>query len=465
MSAESGQGKFPVREFQKILHACRADEPLEPGDPRHFDFTRLRGGRSVLLLMTDTLDQETGEKEHHHQILCGHRGTGKTTELKSLQDWADRHGFLCVWMDVYEYFGPVDDLKYTDLYLIIAEAVVTAMQEAGLSLPDAPLAEVRKWFAETVLEDRETSKSQLSAEAGVELKGEIPLLAKIFASFKAKREDGSEHLQTVRRKIEPRADDLVKHTNALLRTARQALQDVRPRGMLLFFDSLDRFPEPTIKALLQRSIMLRYLDCHAVYTMHINLMYKPDGTYWDLYNSIPVTLPTPALRAHDALWNRTVADSLYDEAAVTEMLGALEKRIVVDALFENPDDARLLVRMSGGSMRELLHLVNAARQRSRTSAEDAPAWITSAGVRAGIADYRLNLTQGLQPEACARLAALARDPQARSVIDDIVMYFFGLRLVMRYEVEGRGWNDIHPLVIECEGFQRACDTNAAIRPI
>lgn len=39
--------QFPVHEFSQIMKACRADEPLEPNDPRFVDLTSLRDGDSV----------------------------------------------------------------------------------------------------------------------------------------------------------------------------------------------------------------------------------------------------------------------------------------------------------------------------------------------------------------------------------------------------------------------------------
>ena len=101
--------EFPVHEFSKILIACDADNSLKPDDSRYFDFAGLRGTSPVLEL-AETLKQDLNPGEHHIQILCGHRGSGKSTELQKLAEWANEAGYLSVWMDIYTY------LRFADFY-------------------------------------------------------------------------------------------------------------------------------------------------------------------------------------------------------------------------------------------------------------------------------------------------------------------------------------------------------------
>ena len=173
---------YPVDDIRWILHACAANEALPAGDPRYHDFTELRGGSSVVTELADTLEQHCaqsdgkGQKnEYHHQILCGHRGAGKSTELLALRDWANRNGFLSIWMDMETYFGS-GELHYSDFFLIAAEQVVLAMKEEAKSpLSDNELESVREWFYEVTLEEKDKDKSTLNEEAGAKVKGGIPI--------------------------------------------------------------------------------------------------------------------------------------------------------------------------------------------------------------------------------------------------------------------------------------------------
>ena len=73
--------EYPVKDIRWVAFACRAGEPLSLGDPRWYDFTALRGGSTVIAELADTLEQRLGDLEFHQCLLCGHRGSGKSTEL------------------------------------------------------------------------------------------------------------------------------------------------------------------------------------------------------------------------------------------------------------------------------------------------------------------------------------------------------------------------------------------------
>jgi hypothetical protein len=75
---------YPIQEFEAIIQACDPGEPLEPGDTRRVDLTALRSGVGVKRLQ-NTLRQRPAAGKYHHCLLCGHRGSGKSTELRLLQ--------------------------------------------------------------------------------------------------------------------------------------------------------------------------------------------------------------------------------------------------------------------------------------------------------------------------------------------------------------------------------------------
>ena len=207
--------------------------------------------------------------------------------------------------------------------------------------------------------------------------------------------------------------------------------------------------------MLDGATLTRKLAANAVYTMPINLHYGPDSAYQDYYGGPAHVLPMLALRERDqrAMWKTTVADSPYKEEAVDEMLTALKRRLHVEALFEKTDDARLLIKMSGGCMRDLLHLIGIAFQKSFTSIDVPTTHLTSEGVRHAIAQYRNDLTAGLLPEHYKGLAQIA-DCKAESQIAD-EKQLLNRRVILRYKDEDTNWIDVHPLVVETKGFQDA----------
>ena len=449
--------QFPVHEFSKILIACDADNSLKPDDNRYFDFAGLRGTSPVLEL-AETLQQDLNPGEHHIQILCGHRGSGKSTELQKLAEWANEAGYLSVWMDIYTYFGHVDNLQASDLYLIVAEYLVdTLNSETELSISWDMLPEIAEWYDEVINERKRADKSSVEAE----VKQEMP---QVFAHFKARREASAEHLMTARRRVRENFDSLADRTKKLLdHINREVKRQGFENGILLIFDSMDRYPETTIENLLLNSSLLNQLACHAIYTMHISLTYKRRGGAYDYFSGTPVILPMLALRDRDKGWGKTVReDKHFNPTAVATVLEAMKRRLDVDSVFEAPKDAELLIKMSGGCIRDLLHLINSARKFSVKNLNETPTKISSEGVVKGIARYRLSFTEGLSEADYTRLAKLAREKSSGDNLDAEVQKFLAERIALRYCQNDQRWKDVHPLVIETEGYQNALKAESKI---
>lgn len=442
---------YPVSEFRYIQAACNAETPLQPGDSRYYDFEKQRGA-SVYVELGETLLQEPEPHGYHRQILCGHRGSGKTTELLRLYHWADENGYLCVWMDVYDYYGNVDNLSVSDFYLLIAEYLFTTLsEETVIHIDKEVLNNIVGWFAQTISEKKEVDKTSAEVNFAAERK-------ELFLGFKARREASSETLKTVRQSMQSRYAELEDRMTELLKQVNHALsKGGYDKGLLLIFDSLDRYPEQMIENLLLKSQNMRNLKCHTIYTMHISLTYRHQGGAYD-YFSPPIILPMIALRHRKHEWGDDVATSDYDEVAVDAMYGALNQRVKVDVLFEEPEDARLLVKMSGGSLRDLFHLIIMARKHSVVSLHEPQTKITHAGVLKGIRFYRMTMTEGLQAEDFTRLVRLSKEKHIEPVVDPMVQRFLATRVALRYCHEAERWTDIHPLVLEAEGFLKAIET-------
>ncbi len=326
--------EYPVTDIRWVSYSCRADEPLSPDDPRRCDFTALRGGSAVIVELADTLEQRLGDYEFHHCILCGHRGSGKSTELLGLKNWADQNNFLCVWIEVNLYFD-LAELQYSDLFLLAAESVEREMRKQGIELPSDKLDDVVRWFAEVTKEDLEKVKSELKVEAGAEAGGGFSLLGKLFAKFSASVLAGSEHNKKIRQELRQSPNTLISLTNDLLKSANERLvRHGREQGLLLLFDNLDRYRAEIINDLLLKGGgLVRRLGCHAIFTMPVELRCSADHAYWDQFEATPI-LPMLALRGPQAGWGATVDASEHHAEAVDKMVQALGRRLDIATLFE-----------------------------------------------------------------------------------------------------------------------------------
>lgn len=440
---------YPISDPHLVLRACRAAEPLEPGDSRRYDFAPLRHAQ-VLPRLKKVFRGEPAEGKYHHRVLCGHRGCGKSTELLAFKRWADENDFACARIEVNVRLGHVQ-LEFSDLFLLAATAAEDALRDLGIELPEESLRPILEWFSEITKVDETLRSSELAVEAGAQLGGGAPFgLGKLFAKFSSGLKAGSMHSKTVRQQLRNYPDRLIDHTNELLKTAQSLLEEKsRHRGLVLLFDNLDRYePEQVDRVLLQGSSLLEKLACHALYVIPIDLEYKPlSGPLRDCFGPA-IVLPMIPLREREAPWGRRVEDSDHLDHAVAGMREALALRLSIEDVFEVPADADRLIRMSGGCIRDLIHLVTLAYEMSE---EDK---LSTSGCDHAIRELRATYSRGLAGEHYERLHEIAsRRGVAR---DELTQPLLFNRWALEYsDPEGDVWIDIHPLVLEIEEFREA----------
>lgn len=452
---------FPVSEARYILMACRADEPVGGDDPRYFDFSALRD-RGIAEELESILATPLELDRFHHRILCGHRGSGKSTELLVLSDLLSKRGFLPVRMEVDTSF-PLNDLLFCDLYLLAAQQVMKSMRDQHASIPKSKLEQVVRWFGEESVEETETTEAKLEAKVGAKLSpfALVKLFGDLFAEFTAGLSAGTERQRKIRLKLQQSPQKLIELVNDLLTSARDAWIKRRGEGgegdLVLLFDNLDRYDPEIIRRLLFDSAnLVDKLACHCVFTMPINLHYGAESPYQDYYEGPAVVLPMLPLRKPDSQWGETVANSEFDEQALGLVLQSLNRRIQVDKVFESPTDAQLLVKHSGGCLRDLFHLVALTYQKTSTPpGERFPVKLTTNAVTLAIRTYRDTLTAGLLVAEWGRLAEIARRAPNADQLDDVMLKLLKRRLALRYFHDGQAWVDVHPMIIEDRRFQDA----------
>ena len=449
--------QYPVDDVFQILRACNAAEPLQPGDPRWHDFSKIRHAR-VLTRLRRLFPIEPAQTEFHHRLICGHRGCGKSTDLLRFKEWADQQGFAADRSEVNVHFGQIQ-LEFSDFFLLASTVAESALTQLNKPLPEKAVRPIVEWFAEVTREERKERSSELSAEAGGQLGGSLPFgLGKLMAKFTSAIKAGSSQATIVRQQMRNFPDQLIDRTNELLKQANRQLAELgRDRGLIVIFDNLDRYePEQIGQVLLRGSTLLQRLGCHALYTMPIDLAYNPRfGPLRDAHGE-PINIPMISLRRPSDHWHATVADSPYDEGAVSEMLEALKKRINVERLFETPDDARRLVKFSGGCVRDLMHLVTLSFEMSEGDR------LTSAGVGEAIDTLRADYMRELSQADYDRLGEIAaRKPVER---DEQTLTLLFNRHALEYYDSHQVWMDVHPIVVEIDEFQEAFRRHRRVVP-
>jgi energy-coupling factor transporter ATP-binding protein EcfA2 len=227
----------------------------------------------AIININSTLELQEAE-QHSTMLFTGHRGCGKSTELRLLQRKWQQY-FHVIYLES-EKITDVNDVQYTDLYLLIAQYLEYEMRQLKIKLNSKIIKDVEQWFAD-VIEELEMHKDIEIAVAGeITVSSSsplpIPLLAKFLAKLTSQIKGGTKDKTTIRRVVEKDLSRLMTSINSLLQDAEKKLIKQKPdcKGLLIVFDGLDRCPPHVAdKLFFDYAAQLQAIDCTIVYTVPI----------------------------------------------------------------------------------------------------------------------------------------------------------------------------------------------------
>lgn len=217
-------------------------EPLEGDDlDRYYvDLSEVRKTEAIAGV-SNILDFQ--EPEQFTTILfTGHRGCGKSTELKRIQKQWEKD-YRVIYLEVDEETD-INDASYTDFYLIAIKQVEFEMRRLGLKLDSRLMDNFEAWFKDVTEETEQTVESSVSIEGEATLGSGAPFLAKLLVKLLAQIKGSDKQKKTIRQTLEKDISRLKADINLLLNDAVKKLRKKFPnyKGFLIIFDNLDRVP-------------------------------------------------------------------------------------------------------------------------------------------------------------------------------------------------------------------------------
>jgi hypothetical protein len=412
--------------------------PLEPGDPAYVDWQPEVGLIDVKRQLSNSVLLTRGQCVH--RLFTGHRGGGKTTELKRVAerlrhggpDGYGRRSFVS-YLDADDTID-LDDVDPTDLVLAIVRQLVTDLRAAGHL--DINTGRKLRAFLEAA---REVVWGL--PETGVDLTvgdpwGIVELSTVLKRQPSVRRE--------VRRLLEGRLPTLYDAINdELLPTVREQLKRAGySDSVVVIVDQLDRIPAGDDR---HRTVFwegrgkLRALSCHIVYTAPIEYAYSRaaptlEGEYGELLGLplLPVTATDETTKAAAFDCARRVATTRIEQCGTKET-----------ELFESPEVLDDLVHLSGGHLRSLFLLLRTAIETSDLVAPLRASHVER--VVRGLAAKYLEPLEAPEREVVRLVHASKAKPDDEAQLGR----FYELlrdQYVFAYAVEGERWCDWNPLL-------------------
>ncbi|MDX8399950.1 MAG: hypothetical protein R8K20_06850, partial [Gallionellaceae bacterium] len=351
----------PPSDIWEVNQQLHFDEPLEVDDPRFVQTEAGRGDFSFSRILRwlgikpgDSPDQWELRKAPTNQyaVFCGHRGCGKSTELRRLGRNLHRPDlFFVVQLDVVKQLDP-HDLQYPELLLALAQALCNALEKENVQIDAALLSNMQSWFHERIEMRSETQTLAAEIKTGVKAELGIPFLAKMFAGLTTSFKNNSTYKQDLRAIVKNSYSQFADALGQLLLAAEVAAEKRGLGHALLFIiDGTDRLSEQDSRRLFIDDVyQLQQIRSNFIYCAPIQMIYEGNQVRQSFEHFI-----LPMIKLTDKS-GQTVNETGY---AVLRELVSLR---AASSLFDNRDTIDYLICHSGGSPRELMRLLSYAFQ-------------------------------------------------------------------------------------------------------
>ena len=345
-----------MSELLKKIYAAFTPSPLQKGQQDlYVDLDSVRGDSSV----TDRMRQKILLSEGPTcQVLTGHRGSGKSTELWRLHQAlerpakdADRYFVVQVQAD--------DDLDRNDIDF--PEVLIAIIRQLAEQLRDRAKIELQPGYVKTRLTElKELALSEVNF-------GTVEFWAGL-AKFSATIRNSPEARKKVRAALEPETDNWLTAANDIIGQALLALKKKGFSGLVIMVDDLDKMItrphdgagcSTTEYLFVHRSAQLTAFQCHLVFTVPIELAYSHhESTIKRLYGGdfpvVPMTkIQTPPPKSKP--FPKGMAKFREMITARLTHAGATE-----GDLFEKNSVRDELIKLTGGQPTELMTLIREA---------------------------------------------------------------------------------------------------------
>lgn len=424
----------------KEIYAVFSPSPLQPEQSAlYVDLEDVRGNTGIVHRMAQKIrlaDAPTC------QVLTGHGGSGKSTELsrlrQELQEPTDGGArFFVVQIQADDELDR-NDIDFPEVLIAVVRQVAEQLRaRANIELKPGYFRD--RWERLKNLAWTEVDFEKLELAAG---------LAKLSAAIK----NSPDARQQLRKALEPDTNKWLTAANDVIGEAVQLLARKGFRGLVVIVDDLDKMItrpyelagcSTTEYLFIHRSAQLTAFKCHLIYTLPIELAYSHhESTIKRLYGGHLPVVPMTKLAAPPPN-SRTYAPGMKK---FREIIGARLKSVgATDKdLFRKNKTRDDLIKFTGGQPTELMSMV-----REAIVTDGLP--IAAAGLKRcrieAMRSYRRQLRSDHWPliEEVRRTGAVVRTPENESAFRELL----DSRAILLY-VNDKEWYGVNPAIDDLE---------------
>ena len=426
-----------AKTLKEAYRACDAKPLTGENMARYYvDLSAVGNNEAIEGVSTDLDIHEPGKFDTI--LFTGHRGCGKSTELKRIQPQSENK-YRVIYRE-FDWERDVNDAEYTDLYLLLSKKVAD------------DLTELRLKFDPKLLDSFEAGFKDVTEETEASAGAEIPFVSKLAAKLIGQIRGSSQQTKVIRETLGRNLSRLQTDINLLLKDAfdklRRKYPDHYPKGFLVIVDNLDRIPPSVGNHLFfDEAPQLQELDCTIIYTVPISVIYS----YKNVSNLFGNPHIVPMVNIYEV--SRSECDLNYNQQRLDGVGSLSDRRVDVSAIFADRQQLLDLVKARGGHVRQLIQV---SRSACRTAITRKHSKILAENVTYALKQQQFDFEKSTPgPEYHTKLPEvgiekqITKDERGQNLLFNIS--------VVKYN-GNRRWNYVNPLVKQSYAFQQALES-------
>ncbi|NOQ64163.1 MAG: hypothetical protein GQ582_06600 [Methyloprofundus sp.] len=345
-----------AKTFWDIPSNLKYDEPIDESSPFFVDTAIARGDFTFngiyksLFLDPKSMSFKSTPAERVYQLFLGHRGCGKSTELRRLsQKLHDPERFFVIFLDALTQLD-INNVSYADILLALAASLLEALESADIVLSDDYIQPLINWFDERIETQARTKEYAADIKAGIKAKSGIPFVAELYLNMTSSLRTNSSYKEEVRKVLINSFSQFSAAFNILLAASNEAIIKANKGHALLFIiDGTDRLNQPDSRRFfIDEAYQLQQIESNFIYCAPIQLSHE-EGQVNEMFKTF--ILPMVKLREKDSATDLSPAYQCLREL----VYGRIDK-----TLFDVETTVDYLIRHSGGDPRHLIRLLDYA---------------------------------------------------------------------------------------------------------
>lgn len=430
----------PPNTLWEVNRQLHFDEPLDgDSDPRWVDTEAARGEYSHRPLyrslgVSGSLTLMGTPPDRGYYLFSGHRGCGKSTELRRIRK--DLHTddlYYVVFGDAAKELD-VNNLRYHDILLHLAGRLADQLAEDDIAVNAQHLESLRDWFTQRVEKRERTKEFAEQARAGLRADAGIPFIARVFGEISTAIKTNSTYKEELRLTLQNYFSEFAAAFNRFIEASSSSIVEAnRGHGILFIVDGTDRLRDEDARSFFLADVhQLQQVESLFIYCAPIHLMYESGATT----HGFTKTFQLPMIKIENE-------DGSMRHDGYSAMRDMLHRRADQELFSDGVAD--YLIEYSGGHPRELLRLLQATFSFAEGTLFDMDS--AKRAVRHLASDYRRILNPS-DYEVLVGIDQSLTDPQRSS---DSRRLLYNLALL---EYNNFFWRS-HPVIRTTDAYGRA----------